>query len=80
MIYLTVRLFTLDNAKKMCDIIRGYSIDIDVKCGSYVVDAKSFMGVMTLDLCQELQLVLHTDDTNISDSLVDALKKVGIYD
>lgn len=78
MICLTVKLLTLEKVKKMCDIVSAYPIDIDVRCGSYVVDAKSFMGVMGLNLSQNLQLVLHTDDPAMSDSVVGALKEVGI--
>lgn len=75
MVQLTITLLTLDKARRLCNILTAYPIDADVQYGSYVVDAKSLMGILGLDLSRELQLILHTDNPAISDSIISALKK-----
>ena len=43
-------------------IINQYEYDVDVKCGSRIVDAKSIVGVLSLARSKDLELILHTDE------------------
>ncbi len=43
-------------------IINQYEYDVDVKCGSRIVDAKSIVGVLSLARSKVLELILHTED------------------
>ena len=54
-----------------------YDFDIDIldKARHYVIDAKSIMGIFSLDLTEELDLTIHTDD----ESLVEILNKLAPY-
>lgn len=36
--------------------------DVDVKCGSRVVDGKSLVGVLSMAKAKTVEVVLHTDD------------------
>lgn len=36
--------------------------DFDLGCGRYVIDAKSIMGIFSLDLSKELLFVVHSLD------------------
>ena len=36
--------------------------DVDIISGRYAIDAKSIMGIFSLDLSKELTLNIHSDD------------------
>lgn len=61
---MTIRLNTLENAKAFCAICESKAycgIDIDLMCGRYVVDAKSIMGILSMDLTKVMKVVFHGD-------------------
>ena len=49
--------------------------DVDLVQGRYVVDAKSIMGIFSLDLAKPIELVAHTDN---ADELFEKLKKFAV--
>ena len=60
----------LNNIDKIADFIKVVSkieYDIDLVKGRYTVDAKSIVGVFTLDLSKEAKIIIHTNDENILD-------------
>ena len=59
----TVRIETIDDVKKFVSTVMTFDYDIDIVSGRYAVDAKSIMGIFSLDLTKELRLVVHSDDT-----------------
>lgn len=69
---------TIDNAKELTRIASKYEEDIDLIRGRYVVDAKSIMGIFTLDLIRPATLLIHTDDVEKANSLFKELDKVGV--
>lgn len=48
--------------KKFSHVVSSFRSDIDVKRGRYVVDAKSFIALLTMDLSQPIDVILHSDD------------------
>lgn len=58
-----VRIETISDVKKFVSTVMTFDFDIDIVSGRYAVDAKSIMGIFSLDLTKELRLVAHTDDT-----------------
>lgn len=51
-------------------------VSVDVKMGKYVVDGKSYLGVLALGICKDLLLeITHNDGT-----ILDDLKKFSIKD
>ena len=52
----------LDNLFK--ELIEKYDFDIDLVSGRYAIDAKSIMGIFSLDLSKPIQLNAHTDDAD----------------
>ena len=50
------------NVKEFVKIVQDYPYEIDLKSDKYVVDAKSILGIFSLDLSNPIQLVAHTDD------------------
>ena len=62
MIYVVVKLSCIENAKEFCKITSSTpykDIDIDLKCGRYVIDAKSILGILSIDLMNQMKLVFH---------------------
>ena len=43
-------------------IVQKYPYDIDLKHGKYVVDAKSLLGIFSLDLSKPVTVEIHSDD------------------
>lgn len=55
---------SIDRVKTFVNVISKYSNDFDLVSGRYVIDAKSIMGIFSLDLTQPIDLVIHSDDTD----------------
>ena len=53
---------TLDNVKSFVSLCMSKPYDIELLLGKYVVNAKSIMGVFSLDLTQPLTVVANTED------------------
>ncbi len=57
----TIILKDFDTVKKFVDIANEKDYDIELLSGKYVVNAKSIMGVFSLDLTKPIVMVAHTD-------------------
>ena len=53
---------TVSNVKEFVNITCKYIEDIDLVKGRYIVDAKSIMGIFSLDLSQPISVCIYTDD------------------
>ncbi|MDE6781603.1 MAG: HPr family phosphocarrier protein [Ruminococcus sp.] len=52
----------INDVKDFVTIVMHYEFDIDLVSGRYAVDAKSIMGIFSLDLSKPIELNAHTDD------------------
>lgn len=59
---LNVKFDSISEVKDFVDIISSFPFDIDLVSGRYVIDAKSIMGIFSLDLSKEIVLVAYTED------------------
>ncbi len=68
-----VKLSSVDEVKQFVDVMRGYHGDVDISATNknYMVDAKSILGVISLDLRDELTVKFYD---GISDSYMSTLK------
>ena len=57
-----IKLSTIEDIRKFVGIVTRQDYDIDLSSGRYVVDAKSIMGIFSLDLMNKILLTAHTDD------------------
>ncbi|MBQ5337227.1 MAG: HPr family phosphocarrier protein [Oscillospiraceae bacterium] len=48
--------------KKFVDVVSKYDFNIELVSGKYVVDAKSIMGIFSLDLEKPVNMNADTDD------------------
>lgn len=53
---INIKLKTIEEVKKFCDYALYSNNDMYIKQNKYVVDAKSIMGIFSLDLLRELEL------------------------
>ena len=53
---------TIDNAKSFVTLASRQDFDIDIASGRYIVDAKSIMGIFSLDLSKETKIICYCDD------------------
>ena len=61
---LKIKLDTINAVKEFVSLTNLCPYDIDLVSGRYVVDAKSLMGIFSLDLSKPIQLNAHTDDAD----------------
>ena len=59
---LTIRLSDLDDVKRFVDITSRYEEEISLMNGDYEVDAKSILGIFSLDLSRSITLEIYSDD------------------
>ena len=57
----TVNINSIDKVKRFVNVITTYDNDFDLVCDRYVIDAKSIMGIFSLDLSQNLTLNIQKD-------------------
>lgn len=54
-----ISLDSIDKVKSFVNIVTKYSTDLDLVSGRYVIDAKSIMGIFSLDLSKPIELNIH---------------------
>ena len=63
-----ISLSSIEAVRNFVEIVRKFNEEIDLSSGRYVVDAKSIMGIFSLDLSKPIDLNIHAD-SNIDDIL-----------
>lgn len=56
---------SIQKAKKFNEIALKYEEDIDVIKDRYIIDAKSILGIFSLDISQPLMIRIHSDDNAV---------------
>ena len=59
---LTIMLSTINDVKMFVNTVSRYDFDVDLISGRYAVDAKSIMGIFSLDLSKPIDMEVRTDD------------------
>ena len=68
---INIKLSLAENVKTFVNMVNRYPYDMDLRAGRHVVDAKSILGIFSLDLNKPITLEVYTDDCV---DLMDALK------
>ena len=69
----TINLGSIDKVKSFVNDITKFDNDFDLVSGRYVIDAKSIMGIFSLDLSKPIDLNIHNEDN--LDEILEVLKK-----
>ena len=76
MVKLTVKIVSMQDADKFNKLCSKFDCDMDLQSGKYYVDAKSIMGIFSLDLSQPLVLDAGTDDEQkIKETFADFIRE-----
>lgn len=60
-----ISLNSIDKVKTFVNLINRFDYDFDLVSGRYVIDAKSIMGIFSLDLSKPIALNIYAEDDNI---------------
>lgn len=58
----TIKLDMAESVKKFVNIASKFDYELTLKSGRYVVDAKSILGIFSLDLAEPIVLEIGSDD------------------
>jgi phosphocarrier protein HPr len=72
---MTIQLKTIRDVQDFVRTVNNFRYEADITAGRYVVDAKSIMGILCLDLNQPLQLDIHAGDCA---DLIEKLKPFSV--
>jgi len=67
-----ISLNSIDKVKAFVNDITKFDYDFDLVSGRYVIDAKSIMGIFSLDLSKPIDLNIHAEE-NV-DSVMNVVK------
>ena len=69
---INIKLDTIDKVKEFVNKINTFDGDFDLVSARYVIDAKSIMGIFSLDLSKPIDLNIHAE--NDIDTILAVLK------
>ena len=69
-----ISLNSIDKVKSFVNDITKFNNDFDLVSGRYVIDAKSIMGIFSLDLSKPINLNIHAEE-----NMEDILKVLAPY-
>ena len=61
MLAVKISLNSIDKVKSFVNDISGFNAEFDLVSGRYVIDAKSIMGIFSLDISKPIDLNIHAD-------------------
>ena len=68
-----ISLNSIDKVKVFVNEVNKFDCDFDLVSGRYVIDAKSIMGIFSLDLSKPILLNIHAAGSEL-DSIMDVIK------
>lgn len=71
-----ISLKSINDVKDFVNVVNRYDFDVDLTSGRYVVDAKSIMGIFSLDLSKPIKVEVHDDSC---DSFCNDIKNFIIW-
>lgn len=69
-----ISLDSIDKVKNFVSITTKFDAEIDLISGRYIIDAKSIMGIFSIDLSKPIRLRIHEGRENVDD-ILDALSE-----
>ena len=79
MITVSILLDSVEKIQRFVSIISKYSCDFDIESGHSCIDAKSLVGLFSLDISKPLRLTINDDGTLIEDILRDIQEFMEYY-
>lgn len=57
-----IMLKSINDVKDFVNVVNKYNFDVDLTSGRYIVDAKSIMGIFSLDLSKPIRVEVQVDE------------------
>lgn len=71
-----VTLDSINDVKNFVNAVNKYEFDVDLVSGRYIVDAKSIMGIFSLDLSKPITVNIQSDNADeFLNDIKDYIKK-----
>ena len=70
-----IKLSLTENVKTFVNIVSRYPYDVDLRAGRHVVDAKSILGIFSLDLSKPVTVEVYSDNC---DDMMEEIKPFNI--
>lgn len=74
MVEIKILLSSIEDVKEFTALANNYPFELDLVTGRYAVDAKSIMGIFSLDLTKPLTLRVRGNDAECKEFLEEAKK------
>lgn len=58
---------TIERVKNFVNLVSKYESNFDIISGRYMIDAKSIMGIFSMDLSKPVTLQIHDDKVDVND-------------
>ena len=70
MTVLKISLVTIDQVKRFVDLVSKIEGDVDLLSGRYTIDAKSIMGIFSLDISKPMELRIYREEGELGELLM----------
>lgn len=70
-----INLKSIDDVKVFVNAVNKTDFDVDLSSGRYVVDAKSIMGIFSLDLSKPIKMEIHCDGTQSCEAFIESITR-----
>lgn len=72
-----VLLETIESVKKFVSIITNYDVDFELMSGKYIIDAKSILGIFSIDLSKPVLLRINAEGESL-DKIKEAVQEFAV--
>lgn len=71
-----VLLNSIEKVKRFVNITSDFETDVFLKAGRYVIDAKSILGIFSVDLTKPMELTFDTENKCDNETIAGYMKQV----
>lgn len=72
-----ILLETIESVKKFVSIISNYDADFELMSGKYIINAKSILGIFSIDLSKPVLLRINAEGDNL-EKIKDAIQEFAV--
>ena len=77
MLEMNISLGTIESVKNFVGKISCFDEDFEIVCGKYIIDAKSILGIFSVDLSKPLLLRIHAEGERLEE-IKEAVKEFAV--
>lgn len=70
-----IKINTLEDANELARLCEKYEEDIDLVVGRYIIDGKSYLGILSIGFDKNIKVIMHTNNYKRIDNFYTKLKK-----